>query len=258
MKLAVSGKGGVGKTTLAALLCLAYAEQGYKVVAVDADPDANLGSALGFSRNALEDLVPVAQREALIAERTGTTPGKGGQIFLMNPRVDDLPERFSLHQQGIRLLVMGHVSQGGSGCACPQNTLLSHLIRHLVIDRDEVVIIDMEAGLEHLGRGTARGVDAFIVVVEPGRRSIQTAHAVAKLAGDLGIRQVFVVANKVRSEDEEGLREALGNLPLLGMLPYEAQAVTADLEGESVKAIPALRAKVEDIRQALENRRQNP
>lgn len=249
MKLAISGKGGVGKTTLAALLAHGFARAGRRVVAVDADPDANLGHALGFPREAVAALVPVAHRSDILAERSGTRGA--GRFFSLNPRVDDLPERFWLEREGIRLMVMGTVAQGGAGCACPENTVLSRLIQHLVVDRDEVVILDMEAGLEHLGRGTARAVDAFVVVVEPGQRSIQTAHTVVRLASDLGIRRVYTVANKVRSEDAESLHRALSGLELIGELPYDGDAIAADLAGWPVTALPTLVAGAEKIRTRL-------
>lgn len=251
MKLAISGKGGVGKTTLAALLAHGFARDGRKVLAVDADPDANLGSALGFPRSILETLTPVAQRSAIIEERTGARPGVLGQIFSLNPRVDDLPEQFWVEREGVRLLVMGTVAQGGAGCACPENTFLSRLVKHLVVEREDVVILDMEAGLEHLGRGTARAVDAFVVVVEPGQRSVQTARSVVRLASDLGIRQVYAVANKVRPQDMEALEEALAGLEVIGYLPYDPEAVTGDLAGAPVTAAPALVAAAQDIRHRL-------
>jgi CO dehydrogenase maturation factor len=254
MKLAISGKGGVGKTTLAALLALSYARDGHKVLAVDADPDANLGSALGFAAGVLEAVVPIAQRDALIEERTGARPGVLGQVFTLNPRVDDLPERFWIEREGVRLLVMGTVARGGAGCACPENALLSRLIRHLVVERGEVVIIDMEAGLEHLGRGTARGVDAFLVVVEPGQRSLQTAHAVVRLARDLGVERVMVVANKVRPGDHERLARALEGFDVLGSLPYDPAAIEADLAGRGVGGVGSLVAAAEEVRRGLEHR----
>jgi CO dehydrogenase maturation factor len=249
VKLAISGKGGVGKTTLAALLAHGFARAGHRVVAVDADPDANLGHALGFPREEVASLVPVAHRSDILAERSGARGA--GQFFSLNPRVDDLPERFWLERDGIRLLVMGTVSQGGAGCACPENTVLSRLIQHLVMARDDVVILDMEAGLEHLGRGTARAVDAFVVVVEPGQRSIQTAHSVVRLASDLGIRRVYTVANKVRPQDAGSLHRALSGLELIGQLPYDEEAIAADLAGWPVTAIPALVAGAEKIRARL-------
>ncbi|MDR3304173.1 MAG: AAA family ATPase, partial [Treponema sp.] len=187
MKIAITGKGGVGKTTLSAVLARLYAAEGRPVLAVDVDPDANLGLALGFSEEELAAITPISKMSDLIAERTGSDSDGMGKFFKINPKVDDIPDRFACDNSGVRLLVMGTVETGGSGCVCPEHVMVKRVISHLVLSRDEVVIMDMEAGLEHLGRGTAGMVDQFIVVIEPGARSIQTYHNVKKLAADLGV-----------------------------------------------------------------------
>ena len=228
MKIAVSGKGGVGKTTFCAYLIKALNESGYKVLAIDADPDANLASALGIELD--DDMVPISEMKALIEERTETKLGTIGGIFKLNPKVDDLPDRLSIEREGIRLMVLGGIKKGGIGCVCPESTLLKNLVRHLVLDRREAVVMDMEAGLEHLGRGTAIGVDAFIVVVEPGRRSIMTAKNTKRLADDLGIKRTYIVANKIRGkEDREFIENSLKGLPILGYIPFSIQLVEADI-----------------------------
>lgn len=229
MKIAISGKGGVGKTTLAALLIKYFADQGKKVLAVDADPDANLALALGIPDP--ETITPLCQMKELVAERTESQPGKMGGFFKLNPKVDDIPEKYSRQLDGVKLIVMGGVKKGGSGCICPESVLLRTLVTHLVLLRDEVVVMDMEAGIEHLGRATARGVDKLIVVVEPGRRSLETALQVQKLAQDLGLHKVAVVANKVRqSADLEFIKEHLKGLPLLGYLLFDEKIIEADLK----------------------------
>jgi CO dehydrogenase maturation factor len=234
-KLAITGKGGVGKTTLSALLAYTYANESKTVMAIDADPDANLASALGMPADQAAHITPIAQMDDLIEERTGARPGESGGFFSLNPRVDDIPDRFSATHRGIKLLVLGTVGRGGAGCICPESSLLRNLVRHLVVGRSEVVILDMEAGLEHLGRGTASAVDAFIVVVEPGRRSLQTAQAIRRLAADLWIHKVYVVGNKIRNErDEAFIRESLPGDEVLGMLPFSQKAIESDMRGVAI------------------------
>src|SRR5512133_1545637 len=234
MKIAVSGKGGVGKTTLSGMLARQFAAEGKPVLAIDADPDANLASALGVDPERAASITPIAEMDELIEERTGAKPGVQGAYFRLNPKVDDIPDRFSLKHEGVRLMVMGTVDRGGGGCACPENVLLRTLMTHLLLQRDDAVILDMEAGVEHLGRGTAGNVDAMIVVVEPGQRSVQTAHHVAKLAGDLGITRVYVVGNKVRSDvDREFIEAQAAPLPVLGFMTYNSAVADADLHGRS-------------------------
>ncbi len=234
MKIAVTGKGGVGKTTLAGGLARLLADEGYNVIAVDADPDANLASSLGIPEGEMADVVPIADMKDLIAERTGSKPGTFGTYFKMNPKVDDLPEALSKVHAGVRLLVMGTVKEGGGGCVCPESVMLKALLQHLLLARDDVVILDMEAGLEHLGRGTAGAVDAMLVVIEPGMRSLQTAATIRKLAADLKITRVLVVLNKVQSPEEaEVIASKLEGLPLLGSISYNQRVRRADLEGTS-------------------------
>ncbi len=251
MKIAVSGKGGVGKTTLAALLIKFFRDQGKKVLAVDADPDANLALALGVPDP--DNIRPISDMKDLVAERTESEPGKMGGFFKMNPKVDDIPDKFSRNLNGIKLIVMGTVKKGGSGCVCPESVLLKALMTNIVLFRDEVVVMDMEAGIEHLGRATTRGVDRLIMVVEPGRRSIETAQHVRRLAEDLGLTKVAVVGNKIRGpEDEEFLRQNLPDLPILGFLPYDPKVIEADLQGKPPYELsPELMAAAQKIAEKL-------
>jgi CO dehydrogenase maturation factor len=229
MKLAISGKGGVGKTTLTALLAKAFAGRGYRVLAIDADPDANLASALGYPHP--ETIRPIAEMADLIEERTGARPGTVGAVFRMNPKVDDLPEKLSAEIDGIRLMRMGTVKKGGGGCVCPESTLLRALVQHLLIERKDVVLMDMEAGIEHLGRGTSEFVDRLLVVVEPGKRSIETAEKIRELAQDIRLLKLAAVGNKVRGpEDEAFLNENLRGIPLIGFLPFRDSIIRADME----------------------------
>jgi CO dehydrogenase maturation factor len=230
VKLAVTGKGGVGKTTIASMIIQHLADRGKRVIAIDADPDANLASARGFS--GAETIGPIAEMDALIEERTGAKPGQSGSFFSINPKVDDLPEKLWLEKGNIRLMVMGTVKKGGGGCACPESALLKSLMSHVVFYRDDVVVMDMEAGIEHLGRGTATAVDMMIVVVEPGKRSIETAEKISRLARDLGIRETGVVGNKVRNaDDEKFIRDSLAGMRVLGFIPFDDRLIEADLAG---------------------------
>ena len=232
MKIAVSGKGGVGKTTFSALLIRTLNEQGKHVLAIDADPDANLAAALGIPD--ADRIVPIAEMKELVFERTEAKPGSMGGFFKLNPKVDDLPEALSAKLDNIKLMRLGGVQKGGSGCICPESTLLRALITHIVLVRDEVVVMDMEAGIEHLGRATASAVDRLIVVVEPGRRSMDTAGHIRKLASEIGLKNIVLVGNKIRStKDETFLKENLKDFEFLGFIPYDEALIEADLEGVS-------------------------
>jgi len=233
VKLAISGKGGVGKTTLSSNLARLWAAEGRRVIAIDADPDANLAMALGATDEQAAACVPLSKQDALIEERTGAAPGKGG-MFVLNPDVSDVVDLCGVDVNGVTLLRTGTVELGGGGCMCSEGTFLKAFMRHLLLDSDDVAILDMEAGIEHLGRGTAEGVDVFVVVVEPGMRSVSTAHVVRSLAADLGVRDVVAVGNRVRGpEDVTYLREVLGDIELIGTLPDSDEVRRADREGIS-------------------------
>ena len=254
MKIAITGKGGVGKTTLASLLSHLFAAEGKKVIAVDADPDANLALALGISREEAEKIRPIADMAELIEERTGAKTGSMGGIFKLNPRVDDLPEGIGYHLNGITLLIMGKSKAAASGCYCPENVFLRRLLKHLVIERSEVVIVDMEAGIEHLTRGTADSVDAFIVVVEPGQRSMQTARIVKEMAKELGVKKVFIVANKVRGpEDLNFIKDNIGDMELIGSIRFNHSIMEADIKGSSpYNCSPETVSEIKDLKEKIE------
>ncbi len=251
MKIAVSGKGGVGKTLLAALLARSFSGDGYKVIAIDADPDANLPATLDFPHP--YDITPIVEMKDLIEERTGAKPGTIGGFFKLNPTVDDIPDKYCVEHNGIKLMVMGMPRPGGSGCFCPENAFLKSLLRHLLLKRQEMIIMDMEAGIEHLGRGTAEGVDALIIVVEPGTRSIETAYRIKSMADDLKLRRIFAVGNKVRSEeDKKFLSETMSQFKFLGFIPYDERLINAEIEGRPVlESSPDVLRAVEGIKANL-------
>ena len=249
MKLAITGKGGVGKTTLTALLAQVYADAGRDVLAVDADPSPCLAGALGFPDELRAKLHPIAEMDDLIYERTGAKKGQIGGFFTINPRVDDIPERFSVTHRGVRLLESGSVELGGSGCICPEAAILKTLFTHLLFRQDEVLLLDMYAGVEHLGRATVDFVDAMIVVVEPTRRSLGTAAQIKKLANDIGLTKLYLVGNKVRDGDEAAFLEAeTPDLPVLGFLPADLKVQEADRLGIPVyDHVPELKASGQRI-----------
>ena len=232
MKVAITGKGGVGKTTLSSTLARLYAAEGRTVLAADVDPDANLGLALGLSQEEVDAIVPISKMKALAKERTGASDDN--RFYKLNPYVADIPEMYAKTINGVKLLVMGTVDLGGSGCVCPEHVMLKSILSALTYRKNDVVIMDMEAGLEHLGRGTAQGMDQFVVVIEPGSRSVQTYRNVKRLASDLGIKQVRVVANKIRdAQDEEFIRSAIPAEDLLGFIHYNPEIMDADRQGKS-------------------------
>lgn len=220
MKFAVTGKGGVGKTTICALLARELAVRHRQVIAIDADPDANLAACLGHPHP--ESIRPLVELKDLIAERTGVKPGTTGGMFRLNPFVDDIPERYGVDIAGIRVLVAGAVKKGGSGCYCPENALLRALIAHVLLDPETALALDMEAGIEHLGRGTLSCVDRLLIVVDPGRRGIETARRIQRLAADIGMHKISVIGNRIRSaEDERFVRRELSGMDFAGFAPYD-------------------------------------
>jgi CO dehydrogenase maturation factor len=238
LRVAVSGKGGVGKTTVAAILSRLFARDGNRVLAIDIDPSPTLAFALGVSEEVRSNSTPVSKMLDLIEERTGVRPGSSyGSLFKLNPKVDDLADKFGIAtKDGVTLLILGTIETGASGCFCPENALIKRLVNHLVLRRDEVLVMDMEAGVEHLGRGTAEGVDILLIVVEPGTRSIETARSIKRLASDIGIKRIVAVLNKSRgSADEDFARAHLKELgiDMLGTVPFSDCVISADLDDVS-------------------------
>lgn len=225
VKIAVTGKGGVGKTTLSGTIARLLARDGYDVLAIDADSDMNLASSLGIA----EPPLPLTEYKEMIDERAG----EAGGMFKYNPKVDDITDKYGVTgPDGVKMLVMGTVERGGSGCMCPASSFLRALLRHVVLKNSSALIMDMEAGIEHLGRGTTRGIDLMIIVVEPGMRSIETASRIKDLASGIGIEHLAAVVNKGTSSDIKPKLAELG-ITVLGEIPFSAELMNADFEGKA-------------------------
>ena len=235
MKLAISGKGGVGKTTVAAILSLLLAKKNQRVLAVDADPDPNLATALGISHDEQQQMVPLSQQIALIEERTGAKVNQYGQVFKLNPEVSDIADTYATKIENIALLVLGAVEKGGGGCACPENVFIRSLVTDLILFKDETLVMDMEAGVEHLGRATVQGVDYMIIVVEPGQRSIESTHRIIRLSREIGIKDIRLIGNKVADrEDEDFIQKAFPEESIEMVIPYDQSVRKSDKSGGSL------------------------
>lgn len=231
MKIAISGKGGVGKTTVSAGLVKYFSNQGHRVYAVDADPDVSLGVTLGLPMDEVEKLTPLVDMKGIIEEKSQG----GGAFFALNPRVDDVIEDYSLKLGNIRFLRMGGIKQGGSACYCKENSFLNSVLNTLLFDQEDVVILDMSAGIEHLTRGTSQGVDLVLVVTEPTRVSTQTAKVVQKLAHELGVARVKVLGNKIRSQKEEDFfRSRFNPRDIIGVIPFDERVLEMAMDGSGV------------------------
>jgi len=254
VKLAVTGKGGVGKTTISALIAHAFKSSGHSVVAIDCDPDSNLLACMGYPHP--EEVKPLVELHALIEEKMGVKPGTTGGMFRLNPFVEDIPDRYAITIDGIRVLVAGAVKKGGTGCYCPENSLVRALISHLLVDDKTDLVLDMEAGVEHLSRGTIKTVDSLLIVVEPGLRSVETAFRVKDMATDLGLTRILAIGNKIRGEtDVDFLRQAMKGIELVGFLPYENRIRENEIAKRSVaSAGEQVTATIQNVVRLIEKR----
>jgi len=239
MKIAVSGKGGVGKSTVAASIALMLAQKGQRVLALDADPDANLAAALGIPHTA--KINPISAEIALIEERTGAKVNEYGRVFKLNPEVSDVAEKLAFKHNGVELLVLGAVRRGGGGCACPESTFIRALVNDLVLYKNETLIMDMEAGIEHLGRATATGVDVMLIVVEPGQRALDCAGTIITMSKEIGLNNFVIVGNKITCDDDKNyiasqLAGKLAGMQVAAFLPYSENIRGADRDGISALA----------------------
>jgi CO dehydrogenase maturation factor len=250
MKIAISGKGGTGKTIISASLAQVFLGKGKRVILIDADPDSNLKTTL----NIKEEITPLIELKEIIEERTGAKPGERTIFFKMNPEVDDIPDRFFYKKGNLLLGIMGTVRGGGLGCMCPENAFLKAILRNLILKRDDVVILDMEAGIEHLGRGTTEGIDFLLIITEPTEKSIETTERIEKLAREIKIKRILVIGNKIENEDEKNfIVEKLKNFEIIGFIPYFPQIKRAEKEGKIVwEVVPEILKYVEEILEKME------
>lgn len=245
IKIGIGGKGGVGKTTVCAVWAQLFAQDGLDVLAVDADPNTTLTSAFGIPSS--QSPQPLINMKKLIAERTGTGKDAIGAYFKLNPEVSDLPDKYCLKVNGVKLLVLGAITQAGSGCACPEGAFLKALLTHTILHRQEVVLVDLAAGVEFMGRASVQGLDALVVVVEPGYRSIETAINIAQMAEELGIKSVAAITNKITEPTQiETIRDELTNMTILANIPYNSALQQADLLKNNV--FDADKAVVEQLK----------
>jgi len=248
MKIAVSGKGGVGKSTVSASVALMLARRGVKTLALDADPDANLASALGILNSV--QITPISAQIALIEERTGAKVDKYGQVFKLNPEVGDIAEKFAFAHNGVDLLVLGAVKRGGGGCACPENVFIKALVNELILNSNETLIMDMEAGIEHLGRATVTGVDVMVIVVEPGKRSLDCAKNIIKMSKEIGLEKFIIVANKITCENDKSyITDGLPELKVSVFLQYSENIRNADRDG--VSALDGMNSEQQAVIESL-------
>ncbi len=258
MKIAISGKGGVGKTTVASSLVKLFAGSHKTVFAVDADPDACLAAGVGIDEETIKSVKPLVDLKEVIAEKMGT-----GAYYSINPEVDDVLDEYCIQLDNIKFIRMGGIKQGGSACYCRENTFLGAVMGALLIDKDDVVIMDMGAGIEHLTRGTARGVDAMLVVIEPSKNSVNTAKTVKQLANDLGIKKVFFIGNKIRSpKEKEFILNQLDAGDVLGFIPFDDEVWESSMEkgpaaqlgGELLRSMKEIQEKL--LREVASGREQ--
>ena len=234
MRIVIAGKGGVGKTTTCAILSSIFAEDGMNVLAVDEDPQQNLAFSLGYPTDRASEIIPLSKNAAYIEEKVGVRPGSGwGGVLRLNPQVSDVVERYGIAiDDRISLLVMGSVSNAAGGCLCPENALLGSVLRYIRLRRNEVILMDTQAGVEHFGRAMSDGFSQAVLVTEPSFNAYSVAEHSASLARELGIRHVHLVVNKVRSESDIRKIERLSGggvrFTSVHYLPYNEEIIESE------------------------------
>ncbi len=236
MKIAISGKGGVGKTLVAGILARMFARDGFKVLAIDNDSAMNLSYTLGIDEKTKAQIVPIKEMKSMIEERT-LVKGAGSGVYNINPTVSDIPDKYKVSgPDGLQLLVLGGIEEPATGCLCPENAIIRTLLYNLFIKRDEVVIVDFEAGIEHLGRGTAKGIDLMLVITEPSQKSLDLCHKIIELSKKLGVINIYLIANKITDESQQEIinkKTQNWKVPLYHIIPFDPDIGKADLEGSS-------------------------
>jgi len=234
MKIAVSGKGGVGKTLLAGTLSRLFAKDGFEVLAIDNDSAMNLSYTLGVNSHIKKNIVPISEMKEMIDERTKVF-GAGPGVYNINPKVSDIPDKFKVSgPDGLQLLVLGSIEEPATGCLCPENALIRTLLYNLLVKRNEIIIVDFEAGLEHLGRGTAKGIDVMLVITEPSQKSLDLCHKIINLSKKLGVINIYLVANKIIDDSQINIinkRIKEWDVPLFHTIPFDSEIGKADLNG---------------------------
>jgi len=264
MKVAVSGKGGVGKTLVAGTLARLFAMDNYKVLAIDNDSAMNLGYTLGIEKKVRDSITPISEMTKLVKERT-EVKGAGPGVYNINPEVSDIPDRFKVNgPDDLELLVLGGIEEPATGCLCPQNALIRTLLHNLFVKRDEIVIVDFEAGLEHLGRGTAKGIDVMLVITEPSLKSLDLCKKIINLSKKLGIINIYLIANKIIDQSQiDIINERIEGweVPLYHYVPYDTEIGNADLkaippidynpDSEAVQSLKRLYYKLKELKTEL-------